>query len=306
MAFTVKQKSKLIAALITVLIHALLFVVLNISFDHESSSALSEQDEAMLLQLEDFMAEDIKLSPPGKDPMTDKNDKASESLSHKSNGAIKTPTTDVAREEPRQMDSEMMKEMDSIIQKKKEVTQVLKVDTVKPIAEAMDTAMAEVMKEAEKLINKEVSQKASRMTPQERVAFFRKNYRAILAFKKVYPYALKTRDIMEKLNAQLATMTNESDKKKLIKETEKMLFKNYETAVRTMSRSQGQLLLKLIARETNKTGYEIIRQYKGAFTATFWYGVGKIFGTDLKTEYHREKEDSVIEVILDKYKKNDL
>jgi hypothetical protein len=73
-----------------------------------------------------------------------------------------------------------------------------------------------------------------------------------------------------------------------------------------MSTSQGRLLLKLIARETNKTGYDIIKEYKGAFSATFWYGVGKIFGTDLKSEYHKENEDSLIENILDKYNRKDL
>ena len=85
-----------------------------------------------------------------------------------------------------------------------------------------------------------------------------------------------------------------------------MLFKEYESAVRTMTTSQGRLLLKLIARETNKTGYDIIKDYKGGFSASFWYGVGKIFGTDLKSEFHKEREDSTIENIIDKYKKNDL
>jgi len=73
-----------------------------------------------------------------------------------------------------------------------------------------------------------------------------------------------------------------------------------------MTTSQGKLLLKLIARETNKTGYDIIKDYKGGFTASFWYGVGKIFGTDLKTQFHKEKEDSIIENILTKYKDKEL
>jgi hypothetical protein len=76
-------------------------------------------------------------------------------------------------------------------------------------------------------------------------------------------------------------------------------------AVRTMSVAQGKLLLKLIARETDKTGYEIIKNYRGAFSATFWYGVGKIFGTDLKTEFHKD-QDSIIETIVEKYKNDEL
>jgi len=92
----------------------------------------------------------------------------------------------------------------------------------------------------------------------------------------------------------------------LIKDEEKKLFQQYESAVRTMTTSQGRLLLKLIARETSKTGYEIIKDYRGALPATFWYSVGKIFGTDLKSEFHKEQEDSVIENILSKYNNNDL
>lgn len=307
MTIPVKHKSKIIAAIVTLLVHVMLFTVLTVSFDEESSSALSEQDEAMLLQLEDFVAEDIQIRPPGKDPLTDKSEKASESLDTKSKGVLKpvSATAEVLREQPREMDREMVQEMDSILNKKKDIVQSLKVDTVKPVVE-MDSAMAEVIKMASAMIDKDLHKKTSTMSPHERVVFYTRNYKAILAFKKVYPYALKTRDIMENLNRRLAAMTDDGDKKALIKETEKMLFANYELAVRTMTRSQGELLLKLIARETNKTGYEIIRQYKGAFAASFWYGVGKIFGTNLKTEYHRAKEDSMIEVILQKYKNNDL
>jgi len=110
---------------------------------------------------------------------------------------------------------------------------------------------------------------------------------------------------MMDLDVRLSQMKNESEKKEAIKETEKILFQQYETAVRSMSVTQGKLLLKLIARETDKTGYEIIKNYRGAFSATFWYGVGKIFGTDLKTEFHKN-QDSIIETIVEKYKKEEL
>ena len=52
--------------------------------------------------------------------------------------------------------------------------------------------------------------------------------------------------------------------------------------------------------------FNIIKEYKGAFSASFWYGVGKIFGTDLKTEFNKAQEDSLIENIVDKYKNNEL
>jgi hypothetical protein len=40
--------------------------------------------------------------------------------------------------------------------------------------------------------------------------------------------------------------------------------------------------------------------------ATSYAELSKLFGTDLKSEYHKENEDSLIENVLDKYQKNDL
>ena len=299
-----KYNSTLIAAIGTALVHLLLFGVLSYNFTGEGdSSQLSDADlEQLELNMEDFNPEDMDMTPPGKDPLTDKSDKASESIS-KDNGPAKTasstpepePETEAIREEVL---------IDSLVPKKKDIVELLKKDTVRITAKD-STVLAQVTK-----INKNISlneaNRQKRQTEKEKFEFYKKNYKNIRNFKKVYPYALKTREIIENLNAQLAVMTNESEKRKLISKTEKMLFDEYEAAVRTMSTSQGKLLLKLIARETNKTGYDIIKEYKGAFSASFWYGVGKIFGTDLKTEFNKAQEDSLIENIVDKYKNNEL
>ncbi|HEY6913217.1 MAG TPA: DUF4294 domain-containing protein, partial [Paludibacter sp.] len=193
---------------------------------------------------------------------------------------------------------------DTIVVPKPEIVLLKKEDSVKQ-AEKDSVILAQITQLQKPSTNSNASNQRY-LKEREKFKFYQQNYRNIRNFKKVYPYALKTREILENLNKQLATMTNESDKKKLIKETEQTLFKEYEAAVRTMTTSQGRLLLKLIARETNKTGYDIIKDYKGGFSASFWYGVGKLFGTDLKSEFHKEREDSTIENIIDKYKKDDL
>ena len=297
-----KYNSTLIAAIGTVLVHLLLFGVLSYNFTGEGdSSQLSDADlEQLELNMEDFNPEDMDMTAPGKDPLTDKSDKASESIS-KNNGPAKTtsstpePETEVVREEV---------VIDSLVPKKKDIVELLKKDTVR-ITTKDSTVVAQITR-----INKNISlneaNRQKRQTEKEKFEFYKKNYKNIRNFKKVYPYALKTREIIENLNAQLAVMTSESEKRKLISKTEKMLFDEYESAVRTMSTSQGKLLLKLIARETNKTGYDIIKEYKGAFSASFWYGVGKIFGTDLKTEFNKAQEDSLLENIVDKYKNDEL
>ena len=189
------------------------------------------------------------------------------------------------------------------VMKKIEVMQALKVDSVKTLPN--DVAVVAEIREIAKAATQKQGAERQYHKDSENYKFYQKNYRNIRNFKKVYPYALKTRDLMADLDARLSQIESESERKKLIKETEKILFQQYETAVRTMSVAQGKLLLKLIARETDKTGYEIIKNYRGAFSATFWYGVGKIFGTDLKTEFHKE-QDSIIETIVEKYKNDEL
>jgi len=73
-----------------------------------------------------------------------------------------------------------------------------------------------------------------------------------------------------------------------------------------MSTSQGKLLLKLIARETNQSAYGLIKTYKGAIPATFWYGVGLIFHENLKAQYDSIGEDAQLEKIVQKYKMGKL
>jgi len=292
-----KYKSRYIAAIATILIQILLFTLLSLEFSGEESSRLSNADlDNLELQMQDLAREEISNTPPGKDPLTEQKDKASESIS-KEKGQVKTQS---APQAPAQVEEDRpVASVDTMVLKPKEPIALLKVDSTKK--ETKDSVLIA------RILNKPRPNTQKDQTHQhERYAYYQKNFKNVRNFKKVYPYALIIRQLVENLNTKLSTMTNESEKRALIKESEKMLFKQYETAVRTMTRSQGELLLKLISRETSKTGYELIKDYKGALPATFWYGIGKIFGTDLKTEFHKEKEDSVIEDILDKYNKNDL
>jgi len=65
-----------------------------------------------------------------------------------------------------------------------------------------------------------------------------------------------------------------------------------------MTITQGNLLIKLIYRETYNTSYNLIREFRGGFSAAFWQGIARIFGTDLKADYDPFGEDAVMEIIL--------
>jgi len=132
--------------------------------------------------------------------------------------------------------------------------------------------------------------------------FYYDNYRSILNLRKVYPYVIRTKDLVDKMNKQLASIKDNREKKRLIKKAEKELFDQFEKDVRNMSTSQGKLLLKLIARETNQTAFGLIKTYKGAIPATFWYGVGLLFHENLKLQYDSIGEDKQLEKIVQRYK----
>ncbi len=127
---------------------------------------------------------------------------------------------------------------------------------------------------------------------------FYRYQRLIYNLKKVYPYALVVRARLGAINEELEKIPDDRDRKKYLRMAEKDIFGEYEDDVRDMTITQGRLLIKLIDRETLNTSYELIRQYRGGFSAAFWQGIARIFGTDLKAEYDPSGEDAIMEIIL--------
>jgi len=127
---------------------------------------------------------------------------------------------------------------------------------------------------------------------------YRQNERLIYNIKRVYPYALIVRERLKEVNAELEKMSSERERKKYMNEVEKDVFANYEDDMRKMTLTQGKILIKLIDRETQNTSYTLIREYRGKFSAAFWQGIARIFGTNLKAEYDPYGEDALIEAIV--------
>ena len=81
---------------------------------------------------------------------------------------------------------------------------------------------------------------------------------------------------------------------KLICET---IFKQYKPVLKKFTKSQAQMLIKLIKRETNQSSYNIIKAFLGSFRAGFWQTFGRFFGVNLKGDYRPDKnnKDAIIE-----------
>ncbi len=127
---------------------------------------------------------------------------------------------------------------------------------------------------------------------------YRRYERLVYNIKRVYPYAYMVRIKLGKVNEDLKNIKSERDRKEYIKNVEKDVFADYEGDMRQLTITQGRLLIKLIDRETQNTSYDLIKQYRGWFSAAFWQGIARIFGTNLKDEYDPWGEDILIELII--------
>jgi hypothetical protein len=97
---------------------------------------------------------------------------------------------------------------------------------------------------------------------------------------------------------QLAKITDKKLQKKWWKQHEKYLFKKYEQQFRKMTAAQGQMLMKLMDRESDRTSYELIAHYRGKASANFWQFIAKLFKNDLKEEYDADDKDRIVERVI--------
>ena len=122
--------------------------------------------------------------------------------------------------------------------------------------------------------------------------------RLVYNVKKVYPYSIIVRDKFSEVNAALGKLPDDKERKKYIKDIEKKVFRDYEDDMKELTISQGRILIKLIDRETQNTSYDLIKEYRGKISASFWQGIARLFGTNLKEEYDPIGDDYLIEKIL--------
>jgi hypothetical protein len=112
-----------------------------------------------------------------------------------------------------------------------------------------------------------------------------------------YPYARRAGAIMNDINARIANLP-ESEKKKYILSREKDLKKQFAEPLSQLSIYQGKVLMKLINRQTGNNCYNIIKEYKGGFTARVWQTVAFVFGSNLKQPYNANGDEREMELIV--------
>lgn len=119
---------------------------------------------------------------------------------------------------------------------------------------------------------------------------------------KVYPIAKIAADRMTILNRNMDKMKSNREKKKYFKIVENYMENEFTGQLKKLSRKQGQILVKLIHRQTGFTTFELIKDYKSGWKAFWSNNTAKLFDINLKTKYapFEVNEDFLIESILDR------
>ena len=123
-------------------------------------------------------------------------------------------------------------------------------------------------------------------------------WRTVRDVKKCLPYAKMITKDMEYADAEMAKLQTAKERKKWWHKFERQLFKKYEKDFRNMYASQGRMLMLLLDRETDRTSYDLIKQYKGKAAANWWQFVAKLFKNDLKEEYDALDKDRITERVI--------
>lgn len=117
---------------------------------------------------------------------------------------------------------------------------------------------------------------------------------------KVYPYAKTASERLTQLNKGMASLKTNKEKKKYFKITEKYITEEFEAQLKKLSRKDGQILVKLIHRQTGNTTFDLIKDLKSGWKAFLSNTTAKLFDINLKTQYDpmEVNEDYLIETIL--------
>ncbi|MEZ4802784.1 MAG: DUF4294 domain-containing protein [Gelidibacter sp.] len=117
---------------------------------------------------------------------------------------------------------------------------------------------------------------------------------------KVYPYAKLAAERLVELNARLATLEKKSDKRQYTKVIQRYIEDEFTEELKKLTRTEGQILVKLMHRQTGETTFELIKDLRSGWKAFWMNNTAKLFDISLKKEFDPENvaEDFMIEDIL--------
>jgi len=168
--------------------------------------------------------------------------------------------------------------------------QVTTTEKTKAEIEAADTILNDTILLEEVIVYRE------KLDPEAKKQFLLLRNRVY----KVYPYAKIAAERLTTLNANMSKLKSNKDKKKYSKIVEDYLENEFKAQLKKLSRKQGQILVKLIFRQTGETAFDLVKDYKSGWKAFWSNNTARLFDINLKTSYdpYQVNEDYLIETIL--------
>lgn len=120
--------------------------------------------------------------------------------------------------------------------------------------------------------------------------------------RKVYPYAKLASVRLLTMTNRLQTIKKKRQASKYTKRIQKYIEQEFSEKLKKLTRTEGQILVKLIHRQTGITAYDLVKELRNSWRA-FWYNTtASLFDISLKQEYtpFSVEEDYLIEDILER------
>ena len=114
---------------------------------------------------------------------------------------------------------------------------------------------------------------------------------------KVLPYARFAGQRYRQLQRDLALTGDKHKQKELINACETQIKDLFNKEIKDLTISQGEVLIKLIDRETGNTSYAMVKDLKGGFKAFILQSAARIFGHDLKETYDPEEQKDIESIL---------
>lgn len=124
-------------------------------------------------------------------------------------------------------------------------------------------------------------------------------WKTVRDVRKTLPYAKLICETLLETYEYIETFPTQKEREQYLKEMEGAIFEQYKPVLKKFTRNQARTLVKLIKRETDQSGYSIIKAFLGSFRAGFWQTFGRLFGVNLRADYNpsSDRKDEIIERI---------
>ena len=121
-------------------------------------------------------------------------------------------------------------------------------------------------------------------------------YKCRSRIEKVMPYVKIAKQLYTEIEQEKQN-DKRRDYRHYRKDLEKEMRDKFEKELKDLTTGQGEMLFKLLNRETGNNAYTLIKEAKGPFNAWFYQIVARHWGYDLKENYDPKKE-KMIELII--------